>query len=207
MYLVGLTGGIGSGKSTVAAQLRDLGCEVIDADAVAREVVESGQPALVDLVERFGEGILQPDGALDRGALASLAFHDDASRRDLDRITHPRIGERVAARLEELRSSVEDPSRIVVVDHPLLIETGQAADYDAVVAVLAPVERRVARVRDGRGLDEADIRARMRAQTDDATRRLVARYVIDNDGSLDDLLRQVGRVHADLVRAARGRQP
>lgn len=205
MYLVGLTGGIGSGKSTVAARLGRLGCEVIDADAVAREVVEPGQPALADLVERFGEGILRPDGALDRGALAALAFHDDRSRQDLDRITHPRIGERIAARLEELRSSGEDPSRIVVVDHPLLIETGQVSDFDVVVAVLAPTAIRVARVRDARGLGEADIRARIRAQTDDATRRVVASYVIENDGSFDDLLRQVDHVHAELARAARSR--
>jgi dephospho-CoA kinase len=203
MYLVGLTGGIGSGKSTVAARFASLGCDVIDADRIARDIVEPGEPALDALAKRFGRGILHPDGSLDRPALAAIVFHDEASRRDIDRITHPVIGARVAARIEELRAAGEGASgRIVVVDHPMLIETGQAGEYDAVVAVVAPEDVRVTRLRDQRGMAEADVRARIRVQTDDATRRSIATYVIENDGSTRELLRQVDQVYAQLADTA-----
>lgn len=207
MYLVGLTGGIGSGKSTVAARFASLGCDVVDADQIAREIVEPGQPALHDLVRRFGRTILQADGSLDRAALAAIVFRDDTARRDLDRITHPRIGAVVGERIDHLRASARtDAGHIVVVDHPLLIETGQAADFDAVVAVIARVDLRIARLREERGMDEDDARARMKVQTDDATRRTIASHVVDNDGSLADLLDQVDAVHADLVREAHSTQ-
>jgi len=203
MYLVGLTGGIGSGKSTVSGRFASLGCDIIDADQIAREIVEPGQPALDDLVQRFGRTILQADGSLDRAALAAIVFRDDTARRDLDRITHPRIGALVRQRIDHLRATTRsDAAHIVVVDHPLLIETGQAADFDAVVAVIARVDLRIARLRDERGMDEDDARARIRVQTDDATRRTIASHVVDNDGSLADLLEQVDAVHADLLREA-----
>jgi dephospho-CoA kinase len=203
MYLVGLTGGIGSGKSTVSGRFASLGCDIIDADQIAREIVEPGQPALDDLVQRFGRTILQADGSLDRAALAAIVFRDDTARRDLDRITHPRIGALVRQRIDHLRATTRsDAAHIVVVDHPLLIETGQAADFDAIVAVIARVDLRIARLRDERGMDEDDARARIRVQTDDATRRTIASHVVDNDGSLADLLEQVDAVHADLLREA-----
>ena len=209
MYLVGLTGGIGSGKSTVAERLRTLGCEVIDADRIAREVVQRGEPTLVDLVERFGPSILQEDGALDRKELARVAFADGETRADLDRITHPRLAARIAERIAQIGAAAEATDEdVVVVDHPLLIETGQTGRFDAVVVVLADEERRVSRLVDARGLDEQDVRARIRAQADDRQRRDVATHILHNDGSVDEHLGQVDAVHADLVSAAgRGRAP
>lgn len=204
MYLVGLTGGIGSGKSTVAERFAARGTEVIDADAVAREVVEPGGPALPGLVERFGDGILRDNGGLDRSALAALAFADDRSRADLDRLTHPHIAARIATRIAEFggRDGAR-PDDLIVVDHPLLIETQQAGRFDAVVVVLADEDLRARRLREQRGLDDADIAARMRAQTDDATRRRMATHVIENRGTLEDLYAATDRIHATLVAAAR----
>lgn len=203
MYLVGLTGGIGSGKSTVARRLRELGCVVIDADEVAREVVAPGEPALDDLVERFGSSILRADGTLERSALARVAFADQEARADLDRITHPRIAARIAERVQELGSAPDvGPDQLVVVDHPLLVETGQTDRFDAVVVVLADAELRVRRLIDGRGLDESDARARIRAQADDHERRAAASHVIDNDGDLTALRAQVDALHAALREAA-----
>lgn len=204
MYLVGLTGGIGSGKSTVAARFTELGAEVIDADAIAREVVEPGGPALPGLVERFGDDILQEDGRLDRRALAAVAFADDRSRADLDRLTHPHVAGRIASRISELGGREDARAdQIVVVDHPLLIETQQTARFDAVVAVLAPSDVRVARLCENRGLDRADVEARMRAQVDDAARRAAATHLIDNSGDLDGLHDRVDRVYEALRQAAR----
>ncbi|MEX1177738.1 MAG: dephospho-CoA kinase [Nitriliruptor sp.] len=202
MFLVGLTGGIGSGKSTVAERLRARGWPVIDADQVAREVVEPGEPAVAELAARFGDEVVQEDGTLDRQALARVAFVDDASRSALDRITHPRIATRIAERIAELGTAETGPSpRIVVVDHPLLIETGQAGRFDEIVVVLANEDVRLARLTTARGLDPDDARARMRAQTDDVRRRAVASHVVVNDGTLDDLVRAVDEV-ADRIEVA-----
>jgi dephospho-CoA kinase len=186
VYLVGLTGGIGSGKSTVAERCTGRGWPVIDADGVAREIVAPGEPALVELAERFGTEVLAQDGTLDRATLARIAFADDRSRAALDAITHPRIAGRIADRLARLAAQ-DPPVPIAVLDHPLLIETAQVDQVDAVLVVLAEAERRVARLVEQRGIDEQDARARLRAQTDDATRRAAATYVITNDGDLDDL--------------------
>jgi dephospho-CoA kinase len=208
MYLVGLTGGIGSGKSTVAARLRAHGCEVIDADGVAREIVEPGESTLDDLVERFGRSILNEDGSLHRQELARLAFADDDARADLDRITHPRIAARIAERIAQIGAAQDaSPDEIVVVDHPLLIETGQTGRFDAVLVVMADEDLRVRRLVESRNLIETDVRARMRAQADDAQRRAVATHIVHNEGSVADLLTQVDAVHADLVGAARRRSP
>lgn len=209
MYLVGLTGGIGSGKSTVSERLRTLGCEVIDADLVAREIVQRGEPTLLDLVERFGPAILHEDGELDRKELARVAFADAEARADLDRITHPRVAARIAERIAQIGAAAETADEdMVVVDHPLLIETGQTGRFDAVVVVLADEALRVRRLVDERGLDEADVRARLRAQVDDRQRREVATHLVHNDGSLDELRARVDAVHADLAEAARhGRTP
>jgi dephospho-CoA kinase len=199
MYLVGLTGGIGSGKSTVAARLVEHGVPVVDADQVAREVVEPGELALADLVSHFGDGILSPTGALDRPALARVAFADDEQRAALDAIMHPRIHERIVERVTEL---LDQRATLVVVDHPLLLETDQAATFDAVVVVLAPEEVRVRRLVELRGLDEQDVRARLRAQTDDETRRRLADHVLENDGDVEDLRRATDALLAELRRAA-----
>ena len=197
MYLVGLTGGIGSGKSTVAERLRELGCDVIDADQVAREIVEPGEPALVELVERFGPAILADDGRLDRAALAGIVFVDDDARADLERITHPRIQRRIQERI--LGSAAGATSRLTVVDHPLLIESGQTDRFDALVVVVADEAVRLRRLVEHRGLASSDARARMHAQTDDGVRRAVATHVIENSGSLEQLHAQVDAVHAELV--------
>jgi dephospho-CoA kinase len=205
VYLVGLTGGIGSGKSTAADRFAARGVPVINADVVAREVVARGEPALVALVARFGDRILQEDGSLDRAALADIVFHDPAARADLDRLTHPPIAGRIAERIAELAAGSDGPSPpLVVVDHPLLIETGQVGRFDAVVVVLVPVEERVRRLVEHRGMREEDARARVAIQTDDDTRRRIAQHVLDNAGSIDELHRQVDEVHAQLVAAARG---
>jgi dephospho-CoA kinase len=202
VFLVGLTGGIGSGKSTVAGCFRRRGWPVIDADAVAREIVEPGEPTLTELAERFGPSILHPDGALDRQELARIAFADDGSRADLDRITHPRIAARIAERLAALPATGRgtDPS-IAVVDHPLLIETGQVGRFDEVVVVLADESTRLERLVTQRGLSEDDVHARMRAQVDDRDRRRVATRLLVNEGTLAELEAASEEV-ADLLEVA-----
>ncbi len=199
MYLIGLTGGIGSGKSTVAERLAEHGLPVVDADAVAREVVEPGEPALDELAERFGPGVLTPEGALDRPALAELAFADDTERAALDAIMHPRITERVTARLQALADAGEE---MAVLDHPLLLEIPGRERVDTIVVVIAPEEVRVRRLVEQRGLPEHDVRARIRAQTDDASRRAAADHVLENDGDRAALFSQTDRLLADLRRAA-----
>lgn len=186
MYVVGLTGGIGSGKSTVAARLAARGAHVIDADAVAREVVAPGEPALDAIAERFGRDLVGPDGALDRAGLAAIVFDDDDALAALNAITHPAIAGRIAARLDELEASLPGDA-VVVVDHPLLVETGQADRFDALVVVLAPVDLRIARLETHRGIDPDDARARIAAQASDEERRAVADHVVDNDADLDAL--------------------
>ena len=192
MLVVGLTGGIGSGKSTVAAMLARRGAVVIDADAIAREVVEPGSPALAALVERFGPDILDAGGSLDRKALAARAFADEESRKALEAITHPAIGE------EFLRRISDAPEGSVVIhDVPLLVEGGMAARYAAVIVVEAPRDVRLDRL-EQRGIDRADAEARMAAQASDAERREVATWIVDNSGDLDGLEEQVDAIWIDL---------
>jgi dephospho-CoA kinase len=199
VLLVGLTGGIGAGKSTVAELLADRGAVIIDADEVARAVVERGQPALDKLVERFGAGILDADGGLDRTALAKLAFVDDESRRDLEGITHPAINEEFGRRVADAPSDA-----IVVLDVPLLTESPQARarGYQTVIVVEAPREVRLARL-EARGVDRADAVARMAAQAGDDERRKIATHVVDNSGGRAALERQIDEVWADLERRHR----
>lgn len=199
MYLVGLTGGMGSGKSTVAARLAEHGCRLVDADAVAREVVEPGEPALAELATHFGEAILADDGRLDRAALARLAFADAAARGLLEAITHPRISTRIDERIAAASSVASgDPPPIVVLDHPLLIETGAIERFDALVVVLADTDVRLHRLAEHRGIDVADARARIDTQASDEQRRAAATHIIVNDDGLDELYAQVDRVYAEL---------
>ena len=202
MHLVGLTGGIGSGKSTVARLFADRGAIVVDADQVAREVVAPGEPALVEIADRFGAEVLGQDGTLDRGAVAEIVFADPAARRDLEAITHPRIADRMARRIAEAQADedADGHTRIVVVDHPLLVESGTAANYPTVIVVVAPEEVRVRRLVAHRGMEEADARARLATQADDDARRAVATHVVDNAGSVDDLVPQVDAIVAELRR-------
>ncbi|HSK24886.1 MAG TPA: dephospho-CoA kinase [Egicoccus sp.] len=203
MYLVGLTGGIGSGKSTVARRLAERGLVVVDADLVARQVVEPGEPALADIAARFGDHLVRADGGLDRQGLADVVFADDGARHDLDRIMHPRIAARIAERIAALDASWEGAGpKLAVVDHPLLIETGQANRFDAVVVVLAPIEVRVRRLVEQRGLGEPDARARIAAQCTDDERRAAATHVVDNTGDLAALQAAADRLFDDLVAAA-----
>ena len=193
--LVGLTGGIGSGKSTVAGLLRAKGATVVDADEVARSVVEPGQPALGKLVERFGAGILDADGRLDRPALAAIAFADDDGRKALGEITWPAIGEEFE---RQIREAPDDA--VVICDVPLLVESKAAAarPYVAVVVVEAPLDLRLDRL-EIRGVARDDAQRRMAAQATDEERREVATHVIDNGGDLESLSRQVDEVWADLL--------
>lgn len=194
MFLVGLTGGIGSGKSSVARILANLGAIVIDADAVAREVVEPGQPALTKLVERFGPGVLASDGTLDRAAVAAIVFDDADARADLNAITHPAVGEEITRRI-----AGAPPDAVVIVDVPLLVESGMTRLYEMVLVVEASREVRLDRLEE-RGLTRADAEARMAVQASDDARRAIADVVIDNAGDLDALREHVTEAWTEVLR-------
>jgi dephospho-CoA kinase len=179
--VVGVTGGIGSGKSSFTAELAALGVPVVDADVVARRCVAPGSVALDAVVARFGPGVLREDGSLDRAVLAQLVFSDDASRRDLEAITHPCIREGIDAELAEISGRLPGPA-LAAVEHPLLVETGSHERVDVVVVIEAPLDQRIARLTGQRGMTEEDARARIAAQADDEMRRRVADHVVVNDG-------------------------
>jgi len=183
---VGLTGGIGSGKSTVSALLAERGAYIIDYDLLAREAVAEGTPALAAIVERFGSGVLLPDGTLDRPALGAIVFGDESARRELEAITHPAIGE-----LAWARDGAAPENAVIVHDHPLLIEVGLDKLVDLVVVVDVPEDAQVDRLVELRSMSEADVRARIAAQSDRSSRLAAADVVIDNSGSLEDLLASV----------------
>jgi dephospho-CoA kinase len=185
MLRIGLTGGIGAGKSTVSATFSDCGGIIIDGDVIAREVVEPGTDGLAQLTEAFGDDILSPDGALNRPALAAKAFVDDEQRVKLNSIVHPLVGRR----REEIIAAVSEDA-VVVEDIPLLVETGMAPMFPLVVVVTAPVETRVDRLIK-RGMDEADARARIAAQASEDQRRAIADVLLDNSGSQAELVEKV----------------
>ncbi|WUH96286.1 dephospho-CoA kinase [Spirillospora sp. NBC_00431] len=195
MLKVGLTGGIGSGKSEVAARLRDRGAVVIDADKIAREVVEPGTAGLAAVAAEFGEEVLLPSGALDREKLGRVVFGDADRLAALNAIVHPLVGERT----KELMHAAP-AGAVVVYDVPLLVENGLAEMYDEVVVVDAPEEVQLDRLVGRRGMTEEDARARMASQASRADRRAVATRVIDNSGTLDDLKTQVDALWETLVR-------
>jgi dephospho-CoA kinase len=190
---IGLTGGIGSGKSTVARLLAEHGAHLVDADVLAREAVAPGSPGLAAVVEAFGDGVLGPDGALDRPALGAVVFGDPTARATLDGIVHPLV----RARAVELIAAMPGDA-VVVQDIPLLVETGQAGAFDLVLVVAADPEIRVARLVQ-RGLTEPDARARIAAQATDEQRRAVADVVLDNNGTPGELAAQVDRFWAEHV--------
>ncbi|MGY1725835.1 dephospho-CoA kinase [Geodermatophilus sp. SYSU D01062] len=198
MLRIGLTGGIGSGKSTVAALLAARGALVVDADRIAREVVEPGTPGLAAVVDAFGPEVLTPEGALDRPALAAVVFADPQARARLDGIVHPLVRARA---LEVVEAAPDDA--VVVQDVPLLVETGQAGAYDLVLVVEADLDTRVARLV-LRGLTEDDARARIAAQATDEQRRAVADVVLDNSGAPEALAAQVERFWEERVAPAVG---
>lgn len=186
--LVGLTGGIACGKSTVSGMFAALGAHVVDADQVARAVVEPGMPALAAIFETFGAGVRQPDGTLNRSALGQIVFHDATAREQLNRIVHPQMAQLTARRIADARSS---QTPLVIYDAALLIEMGQAETFRPLVVVHVPVEVQRARLMTRDGLSAADADARMASQMPLADKLALADYTVDNQGSRDDTRMQV----------------
>ena len=193
MTRVGLTGGIGAGKSAVLRRLADHGAVVIDADALAREVVAPGTPGLQAVIDEYGDEMLGADG-LDRGALAARVFADPVSLARLEAIVHPRVR---ARRDELLRGAAEDA--VVVEDIPLLVEKGMSRDFDVVVVVVAPEDVRIDRLVRLRGMNETDVRARLANQAADDARLAAADLVIDNSGTVEDLDQKVDALWRTLT--------
>ncbi|MEV4917258.1 dephospho-CoA kinase [Streptomyces tirandamycinicus] len=198
MLKVGLTGGIGAGKSEVSRLLASYGAVLIDADEIAREVVEPGTPGLAAVVEAFGPDVLTPQGTLDRPRLGAIVFSDAERLARLNAIVHPLVG----ARSAELEAAA-GPDAVVVHDVPLLAENGLAPLYDLVVVVDASPGTRLDRLVRLRGMTESEARARMAAQAEPEQRRAVADLIIDNDGPLEALEPQVREVWAELRKRAR----
>jgi dephospho-CoA kinase len=194
VLLVGLTGGIGAGKSTVASLLAERGAVILDADQVARDVVEPDQPAFAELVQEFGPEIVGPDGRLDRAALAAKAFATPEGKAALDAITHPAIHAEFGRRMVEAPTDA-----IVVMDVPLLAESKTAAErgYEVVIVVEAPADVRLDRL-EARGLERPDAAARMKAQASDEERRAIATHVLDNGADPEALVAQVDALWSDL---------
>ena len=193
MLLLGLTGGIGSGKSTVSALLAEKGAVIIDADAITRSVQQPGQPVFDAMVERFGPGIVGSDGTLDRAGLAKIVFADEHARKDLEHIVHPAVGAEMLQRMQD----EADTDHVVVYDVPLLVEAARRAmSFAGVIVVDIDPEIAVRRVVEQRGMDEQDVRARIANQASRAERIAAADKVIDNSGTRDDLRRQVDEVWA-----------
>lgn len=196
--LAALTGGIASGKSTVSRRLAELGAHVVDADVVAREVVEPGTPALAAIAEEFGGGVLTAEGALDRAALGAVVFADAERRRRLEAITHPAVKERSRS----LFAAADGPGEVVVYDVPLLAESRGADGFEAVVVVEAPASVRLGRLEELRGMPRAEAERRIAAQATDEERRALADHVIDSSGSLERTLEQTDALFAVLLARA-----
>lgn len=186
MILVGLTGGIGSGKSTVSGLLAERGAVIVDADQIVRDVQQPGSPVLHELAERFGPQVIAEDGSLDRAAVAAVAFADADALKDLNKIVHPAVGIEVTRRVMAQRST----DRVVVMDIPLLTENPREG-LQAIIVVDVPTEVQLERLVASRGFDETDARARMARQATREARLATATYVLDNSGARDDLVPQV----------------
>lgn len=194
MRWVGLTGGIGSGKSAVAARLAELGAVIVDSDRLAREVVAPGTDGFDEVVAEFGPQVVAQDGSLDRPALGRLVFGDEEKRRRLEGIIHPRV----RARAAEMAASAPEGT-VVVNDVPLLVEAGLADSYEAVIVVFADEETRVRRLVRSRGMSEQEAKARIAAQASDEQRRAVADFEIVNEGSLEELRSKVDELWPRLL--------
>jgi dephospho-CoA kinase len=199
VLLIGLTGGIGSGKSTVSAELARHGAVVIDADAIVKELQAPGTPVLAAMVERFGDGILQPDGALDRQAVADLVFNDPDALKDLGGIVHPAVGLEIAARM----AKEAETDHVVILDVPLLVESGRD-DMAALIVVDVDPEIAVQRLVAHRGMREDDARARMANQVSREDRLAKADFVLDNSGTPDDLRAAVDALWPRLLERVPG---
>jgi dephospho-CoA kinase len=201
VYLIGLTGGIASGKSVVSRRLAEHGATHIDADGLAREVVEPGTSALAAIAERFGPSVISADGTLDRAALGALIFTDPVARTDLNAITHPAIQDLARARMDA--AAAADPHAVVVYDVPLLVERRSDDSYhqfDLIVVVEADEQTRIGRMVDIRGLSPEEASKRIASQATDAERRAIADVVIDSNGTVDETLRQADELW-ETVRA------
>jgi dephospho-CoA kinase len=191
VLVIGLTGGIGSGKSTASALLAAKGAAILDADAITRSLQVPGTEVFAAMVERFGEGILAPDGTLDRAAVAAVVFADEQAKRDLEAIVHPAVGNVMVTRLQELA----DTDTVVIYDVPLLVESGRKG-YAAVIVVDVDPEIAISRLVEQRGMTEADARARIANQVSREERLAVADHVIDNSGTREHLQEQVDEAWA-----------
>ena len=194
MILVGLTGGIGAGKSTVSAMLAERGAIIVDADQIARDLQSPGSPVLDSMAERFGAHIICDDGSLDRAAVAAIVFNDDAALKDLNGIVHPAMQSEIQRQIDEHRST----DRVVVLDFPLLGENPRKG-LAATIVVDIPVDVAVRRLVDQRGMDEADARARINSQISRDERLATATHVIDNGGDRDSLTAQVDELWQQLL--------
>ena len=194
MILVGLTGGIGAGKSTVSAMLAERGAVIVDADQIARDLQSPGSPVLDSMAERFGEHIIRDDGSLDRAAVAAIVFNDDAALKDLNGIVHPAMQSEIQRQIDEHRST----DRVVVLDFPLLGENPRKG-LAATIVVDIPVDVAVRRLVDQRGMDEADARARINSQISRDERLATATHVVDNGGDRDSLTAQVDELWQQLL--------
>ena len=190
-----ITGGIGSGKSTVAAMFARLGAVIIDADAISRDLMRPTENTLSAVVAEFGPDILHPDGTLNRSALAALVFSNEDARTRLNNIVHPAVRARADALVEQARRAPRF-SGIIIDDIPLLAETNRAAEFDGVIVVRTSLEKRLSRLMETRGMAEEDARARIAAQATDAQRAAIATWIIDNDGSAENTQTQVERIWA-----------
>ena len=197
MIVVGLTGGIGAGKSTVSSRLAERGAAIVDADQIARNLQDPGSPVLDAMVERFGEQILRPDGTLDRPAVAAIVFTDRQALDDLNGIVHPAMQSEIAAQIDAHRGT----DRIVVLDFPLLAENPRPGLAATIVVDVDP-EVAIERLVTQRGMTDADARARIASQTSRDERRAIATHVIDNSGDLDALDAEITRVWDQLVELA-----
>jgi len=202
VYLIGLTGGIASGKSVVASRLAEHGAVHIDADVLARDVVEPGQPALAEIEKNFGSGVVGADGQLDRAALASVIFADPERRAVLNAITHPAVKARARKLMDA--AAAENPNAVIVYDVPLLIEARVDAEheFDLIVVVNASTQTRLSRLMELRGLSRSEAVHRLNSQVSDTERLAIADVVIDTNGSLEETLRQADALWENVSRAA-----
>jgi dephospho-CoA kinase len=203
MFILGLTGGIAAGKSTVARRLVEHGAMLVDADAISREVVEPSTPGLAAIAREFGPRILAEDGSLDRAALGRVVFSDPEARLRLEAIIHPRVQARTAELIAE--ADAADPAAVVVYDVPLLVEAGRETTFDLVVVCEAPIELRIARLLEHRGMPRDEAERRMSAQASDDERRAVADVIIDTSTSLQRTLDQVDELWEDVLLRAQDR--
>ncbi|MDJ1371099.1 dephospho-CoA kinase [Gulosibacter molinativorax] len=196
MITIALTGGIASGKTTISTRLRELGAVIIDADEIARKVVEPGEPALGKIAKRFGESVINADGTLDRKALADIVFNDEEALKSLNEITHPEIGRYTQRMIAEV--SAEDPNTIIVHDIPLLAENRTNYDYDFIWVADSPADVRRERLMEDRGMSAEEAQARIDAQVSDEERRMIADVVIDTTRAIPETLDQVDELFARL---------